>query len=172
MPRFAYFSGTLTTISDFPGGNEQMKGCTKLMSVEESGGNSVHFVVSPSTYIVHQRILVPGDPVTGFYDTMVPVPLIYPPQYRAVVMTKDSRYQNVKVDYFDTQLTSSDGMLKLNLSPLTRIVLENGQPFTESPSNHYLIVVYGVTTRSIPAQTTPFEIIVMCRYSAENGLIN
>ena len=53
-------------------------------------------------------------------------------------------------------------LLKLNISPNTLILLENGQAFTGKISNRNLIVVYGATTRSIPAQATPYKIIVMC----------
>lgn len=69
---------------------------------------------------------------------------------------------NVKVAYFDNQLVSSDGTLKLNLAPFTQIILENDQLFTNNPANHNLIIVYGPTTRSIPAQTAPYQIIVIC----------
>ena len=31
-----------------------------------------------------------GDMVTGFYDANAPVPLIFPPQFRAIVMAKDT----------------------------------------------------------------------------------
>ena len=100
--------------------------------------------------------------VTGFYDANAPVPMIFPPQFRAIVMARDTQYQNVKVDYFNNQLVSSDNNLKLNIAPWTQIVLENGQAFTRNPANRNLIVVYGATTKSIPAQTTPYKIIVMC----------
>ena len=103
-----------------------------------------------------------GDEVTGYYDGDAPVPLIYPPQYHALVMVKEHPYQNVKVDYFDEQLVSRDGKLKLNLSSYTSIVLRNGQVFTRNPANRNLIVIYGPTTRSIPAQTIPFQIVVWC----------
>jgi hypothetical protein len=93
---------------------------------------------------------------------MIPALLIYPPQYQALVMVKDSPYQNVKVDYFNNQLESSDGQLKLNISPYTRIVLTNGQSFSRRPANRDLIVIYGAVTQSIPAQTTPYRIIVLC----------
>ena len=93
----------------------------------------------------------PGDMVTGFYDSNAPVPLIYPPQYQAVVMARAEPGRNVKVDFFDEDLVSSDGMLKLNLAPTTRILLENGQAFTGNPAKRYLIAVYGPATRSIPA---------------------
>jgi hypothetical protein len=66
------------------------------------------------------------------------------------------------VDYFNSDLVSSDGRIKLNIFPNTPTLLENGQLFTGNPLERNLIVVYGATTRSIPAQTTPYYIIVMC----------
>ena len=77
-------------------------------------------------------------------------------------MLKDNSNQNVKVDYFNNQLVSSDGQLHLNLSPYTQIILTNGQRFSRYPANRDLIVFYGPSTRSIPAQTTPYRIIVLC----------
>lgn len=160
---FLSFSGTVTSISDFwVGPNDEDGGCYQLFEVDNGYGNIVNFVVEPSTYFVDHEMVVVGDPVTGFYDANVPVPLIYPPQYRAIVMVLDTPYQNVKVDFFNRQLLSSDGSLKLNISANTRILLENGQMFNRNPANRNLIVVYGATTRSIPAQTTPSQIIVMC----------
>ena len=122
----------------------------------------MNFVVQPDTYFVDHVMVSRGDIVTGFYDINSPVPLIFPPQFRAIVMAKNSLYQNVKVDYFNNQLVSSDNSLKLNIAPWTQITLKNGQAFTGNPSNRNLIVVYGATTRSIPAQTSPYKIIVMC----------
>ena len=162
MANFQAFTGIVTLIEDFWTGDSGETGCYKLISVEDSTGSLVNFVVTPATYFVDRAILAVGDMVTGFYDADAPVPLIFPPQYRAVVMAKVTPYQNVKVDYFDEELVSSDGMLKLNIAPSTQIMLENGQCFTGSLANRYLIVVYGPTTRSIPAQTTPYQIIVLC----------
>jgi len=149
-------------ISNFWTGNEQPTGCYKLMTVENANGSIVNFVVSPDTYFVDHVMVSIGYIIIGFYDANLPVPLIYPPQYRAVVMASLSQYQNVKVDYFNTEMVSSDGTLKLNISPSTQIILENDQAFTENPVNRNLIVIFGATTRSIPAQTTPYKIIVMC----------
>jgi hypothetical protein len=56
-------------------------------------------------------MVVVGDRITGFYDANAPVPFIFPPQYRALVMAKDNPYQNVKVDYFNSQFVSNDGSL-------------------------------------------------------------
>ncbi|PFO08370.1 hypothetical protein COJ85_03770 [Bacillus sp. AFS076308] len=162
MTNFYSFHGTITMISDLIGQNGEEESCNKLMSVENGMGTIVNFVVSPTTYFVDHLMVAVGDRVTGYYDGNAPVPLIYPPQYRALVMVKDSPYQNVKVDYFDSQLLSSDGRLQLNISPYTQIVLTNGQPFKRNPANRDLIVVYGPSTKSIPAQTTPYRIIVLC----------
>lgn len=163
MAIFQPFSGILTSIDDFWTGAEENTGCYKLVSVQSRDGNIVNFVVEPDTYFVNHVMIKIGDFVTGFYDTTVFVPLIYPPQYRAVVMAKDTPYQNVKVDLFNEELISSDGTLKLNLSPYTQVILQNDQLFTGDLQNRNLIVVYGPATRSIPAQTTPYKIIVMCQ---------
>lgn len=163
MKYFQPFQGTITQIEDFwiDESGENL-GCNQLMLVENRDKFLINFVISPTTYFVDHTMVALGDNVTGFYDVNAPAPLIFPPQFGAVVMTKNVPYQNVTVDYFDSQLVSSDGALKLNISPSTRIRLENGQAFRGNITNRKLIVVYGATTRSIPAQTTPYEIIVMC----------
>ncbi|WP_018394309.1 hypothetical protein [Bacillus sp. 37MA] len=163
MINFTSFHGTVTMISDFMIGlNGEGEGCYKLISVDNGHGALVNFVVSPTTYFVDHVIVAVGDRVTGYYDANAPVPLIFPPQYQALVMAKDNPYQNVKIDYFNSQLESSDGQLRLNISSYTQILLTNGQAFTNNPANRNLIVIYGPTTKSIPAQTTPYKIIVWC----------
>lgn len=163
MIQIQSFRGTITMIDDFwISEDKKDTGCYKLMSVENEYGNIVNFIVTPATYFVNHVMVRVGDMVTGFYNKNAPVPLIFPPQLHAIVMARDTQYQNVKVDYFNSQLLSGDGQLKLNIGPYTRIELENGQAFTKNPANRNLIVIYGATTRSIPAQTTPYKIIVMC----------
>lgn len=163
MKKFLSFKGVITMINDFYTGNNDVgMGCYKLISVENEYGNLVNFVVTPTTYFVNHITVSLGDIVTGFYDGNAPVPLIFPPQYTSLVMAKETPYENVKVDYFNNNLVSSDNTLKLNTAPYTRILLENDQSFIQNPSNRYLIVVYGATTKSIPAQTVPYKIIVMC----------
>ncbi|WP_102346758.1 hypothetical protein [Bacillus sp. Marseille-P3661] len=163
MVNFLSFSGYVTQIDDFmitP--NDEDAGCYKLISVANGSASTVNFVVSPTTYFVDHSMVAVGDWITGYYDGNAPVPLIYPPQYRALVMVKESPYQNIKVDYFNRNLVSSDGQLKLNLSPYTQVLLTNGQAFSKNPANRNLIVIYGPVTKSIPAQTTPYKIIVFC----------
>ncbi|MFB4166882.1 hypothetical protein [Virgibacillus sp. JSM 102003] len=162
MTKFYSFQGTVTMITDLIGQNGEADGCKKLITVENGTGAIVNFIISPTTYFVDHVNVSIGDSVTGYYDGNAPTLLIYPPQYQALVMVKDNPNQNIKVDYFNSQLESSDGQLRLNLSPYTQIVLQNGQPFTRDPSNRDLIVFYGPSTKSIPAQTIPYRIIVLC----------
>jgi hypothetical protein len=162
MVMFQSFRGTVISINDFWTGNNINIGCTKMMSVQSIDGNLVNFIVMPTTYFVDNTMVSVGNTVTGFYDVNAPTPMIYPPQYQAIIMAKDTPNQNVKVDFFNQQLVSRDGSLKLSISPSTLILLENGQIFTGYLANRNLIVVYGATTRSIPAQTTPSKIVVIC----------
>lgn len=162
MANFLSFTGVIAMIDDFWTGSGAEAGCTKLITVENTGENIVNFVVTPATYFIDHVMVAPGDVITGFYDANAPAPAIYPPQLQAIVMTRVSYYQHVKVDFFNRQLVSSDGALKLNIAPTTQVILENDQRFSGVPANRDLIVVYGATTRSIPAQTTPDKIIVMC----------
>ncbi len=157
------FQGIVTEINDFMmGQNGEAEGCFKQMTVEDGHGGIVHFIVSPTTYFVDQAIVNIGDRITGYYDGDAPVPLIYPPQYRALIIVMERSDQTIKVDYFNNQLVSRDGQLQVNLSPYTPILLRNGQPFSNYIGNRNLIVIYGPTTKSIPAQTTPYKIIVWC----------
>lgn len=163
MTNFLSFTGRVMWIDDFPTAtNDPQLGCYKLFSLSDRDGSIVNFVIEPATYFVdHVKVKV-GDIVTGFYDADAPVPLIYPPQYRAAVMARDQPNTFVTVSFFNNQLISSDGSLKLNVSRQTEIVLENGQDFNGNPANRDLIVIYSASTRSIPAQTTPHKIIVLC----------
>ncbi|MBE4907834.1 hypothetical protein IMZ08_07175 [Bacillus luteolus] len=163
MVNFFSFQGTVTMISDFfIDQNGESEGCYKIITAENSSRTVVNFVVSPTTYFVDQAMVRVGDIITGYYDGNAPVPLIYPPQYRALVVVKEVPFQNVKVGYFNGNLESMDGQLKLIPSPFTQLLLTNGQDFTGTVANRNLIVIYGPSTKSIPAQTTPYKIIVWC----------
>ena len=162
MANFGSFTGTLIRIENAWSENRITAGCSQQFSVVDQRGEMVNFITTPSTYFLNHIMLEVGTQITGFYDANAPVPLIYPPQYRAVVMARYSGSHTVFVDHFDRQLVSSDGSLKLNISPATDILLTNGQRFTGNPANKTLVVVYSVSTRSIPAQTTPSQIVVLC----------
>ena len=159
MPKYLSFTGIITNIL-----NKNNNGCTQVYQLENSEGNITNFNITPQTYFVNHKKAALGMPMTAFYDANLPAILIYPPEFTAVAASL-SPDKNIKIDRFNQNLVSQDGTLKLNLSPRTEILLENGQTFHGDIRNRDLIVVYGASTRSIPAQTTPEQIIVICQSS-------
>ncbi len=156
---FLSVSGTVMSIT-----NMSDDGCSsKMYQVEDAMGSITNFIVTPQTYFVDFEKIYPGMEATFFYDAGAPVPLIYPPQFNAVVVASDEEDENVMVGRFGANLVSQDRSLKLIMSPSTEIELTNGQPFNGSFINRDIVVVYGATTRSIPPQTTPEKIVVLCR---------
>lgn len=136
--------------------------CQQTATVITENG-IVTLTISPDTFVVNNVPLRQGLPIFAFYDANAPVPLIFPPQYRAVAIGRRSFNENVTMDYFGTQLVNTDNTLQLNLAPSTEIVTQNGQRVSCNIGGQLLLVFYTTTTRSIPAQTTPRRIILMCQ---------
>lgn len=156
---FASVTGTVTDIIPMS------DGCYQMITVMGRDGSVTNFTAGPDTYFVDHVRLTAGMEVQAFYDTSRPAVLIYPPQYQAVVVARALPNRNVTVGWFGFRLVNRENTLQLNVSNRTRVVLENGQDYMGNLENRLLTVVYGATTRSIPAQTTPSQIIVMCRYA-------
>lgn len=135
--------------------------CTQIMSLRTESG-TVNFVVDSDTVVIDSRQLRPGMQVAAFYDSSLPVPLIFPPQYRAQIVTTVGRNEQVMLNEFNRNLLASDGSLQLNIARHTDIRTANGQRFTCNLGNRTLLVYYSATTRSIPPQTTPRKVVVLC----------
>ena len=149
-------SGTIQNIS--PVSND----CCSQMVTLRTGNNIANFIISPATYVIQETRLRIGMNVTAFYDASLPVPLIFPPQYQAVIIGRKSPNETIYAGFFNNNLVAEDNSLRLNLSRSTEILTSNGQRFNCSPGGQLLIVYYSASTRSIPPQTTPRRIIVMC----------
>ena len=149
-------SGNIQNIS--PVGSD----CCSQMVTLRTGNTITNFVISPATYVIQETRLRIGMNVTAFYDASLPVPLIFPPQYQAVIIGRKSPNETIYAGFFNNNLVSEDNSLKLNLSRSTEVLTSNGQRFNCNPGGQLLIVYYTTTTRSIPPQTTPRRIIVMC----------
>jgi len=165
MGAFKSITGKVTDITNFWTNSQSPSGCEKIISIKMRNGSAVNFVIAPSTYFVNCVAVRVGDIVTGFYDPNVPVPMIFPPQYRALVITRYSRAQNVILDYFDENLISSDGALQLSIANSTRISLPNRLPFTDSIKNRNLVVIFGNHSYhmpSIPHRISAWQVIVLC----------
>lgn len=152
------FVPVVGTIINITRGNDC---CSQMISIREGSG-IVNFMVSPETLVIDNRQLRIGLRVAAFYDSSLPVPLIFPPQYRAQIVTVLGRNEQVMLNHFDRNLVADDRTLQLNLSGNTVIKTVNGQNFECSPGNQDLLVYYTATTRSIPPQTAPRRIVVLC----------
>ena len=120
----------------------------------------VNFMVSSETLVVECRQL--GMRVAAFYDSSLAVPMIFPLQYQAQMITVLERNEQIALDYFNGALLAQDNSLQLNIAEETRIETLNGQRFSCCIGGRTLLVYYTATTRSIPPQTTPGKIVVMC----------
>lgn len=152
---FVPITGTIMNISR---GNDC---CSQMMAVR-SGNGIVNFAIDARTIVIDSRPLRAGMRVAAFYDSSLPVPLIFPPQYRAQIVAVPGRSEQVTLKHFNRNLLAADRSLQLNISDRTNIQTVNGQSFDCNPGNQDLLVYYSATTRSIPPQTTPSRIIVFC----------
>lgn len=153
-PYFGTFSGTIQEITTRGDAAEQT-----LVYLKNEQGMEAHLVISKETYVTGP--LKTGAKITGYYNQNAPMILIYPPQYSVEAVTMEAEGLNYKVDTFNSQMVSADNSLKLNIGASTAITNQEGTPFTGTLSDRKLLVQYGISTRSIPAQTTPDRIIVL-----------
>lgn len=162
MKKYLSISGTVMSIEPFPSSANAHSTCTLLISLRSSNKDLNYFILDKNTYFVNHTTLKKGDSITAFYDAMMPTPLIFPPRYHAVVISPTLRHSFIKVDYFNQKLISGDGQLQLIIGSRTRILLSNNQTFMGKLGDQDLVVIYNASTKNIPAQTTPSEIIVLC----------
>lgn len=161
-PMYLPVTGTITQMQMISANGSGYGGCTQMITVEDAEGGITNFYVNSDTYVVGFETLYESMPVTVFYNGNLPAPLIYPPQFMAAVVAPQVQGQMVAVAYFNNVLMASDQSLKLNLSPATEVVTRNNQTYQGNPGGNTLVVLYSATTRSIPPQTTPEKIIVLC----------
>lgn len=133
------------------------------ISITTDKGSPAHLVVGKDTFFDEgvKEKLSPGQKVTAFYKSGTPMLMIYPPQIPVSLITVPNEHQFVIADVFDKQGINTTKKLQIKPGPSTKIVLEDGSDFKGSLENRKLIVYYGVTTKSIPAQTVPDRIVVL-----------
>ena len=105
-----------------------------------------------------------GQKIRGFYRKDMPMILIYPPVINPefITISSEDTKNFVKHSYFDESLTSIDNNLKLNISDASVLIDKHGKSVDiEKLKNKDLVVVYDVSTKSIPAQTNPKQVIML-----------
>ena len=160
MSEFNYvsFTGTVQEINLV----QWQESSWRLVLVAGEDDQLVNFVVEDDTIFLTDAELAVGAKVTGFYDSNLPMIMIYPMQPKAAVMAVElPETASIKIDRFDSEMLSYDGELKLNIADDTVILSADGAEFAGSLVDRKLVVLYTFTTRSIPPQTSPVKVIVM-----------
>jgi hypothetical protein len=113
-----------------------------------------------------------GDKVVAYTFANKPQKLIYPPQFDPdVVIVETEEVGFVEVDYFFENLTNTYDILKLNIGENTELLNEKGEKVAAKDlAEKHLVVFYTVSTRSIPAQTTPSKVIVLDNESENSSV--
>ncbi len=110
-----------------------------------------------------------GDKIKVYTDAYSPAPLILPPQYQAdVIVVEDDAATMNSIDV-DTYLKDESGMLvnaantlALNIGEEAEVVDRKGNKVDVNDLDKKdLVVIYSISTRSIPAQTNPSKVIVL-----------
>lgn len=160
--RFASVTGTIIDMVPTRTGNRRANGCMIFVTMEDMDGNTVNFMMTPATFVVDFETLSVGMNCTFWYAADAPVPLIYPPQYNAVAAAQVKNGRFINVGFYNTSMVNEDQTLQLNMDASVDIRTTNNQYYQGSPANHNLVVIYSSSTRSIPAQTTPAKVYVLC----------
>lgn len=161
-------------------GYSVLKGKIKEVAVNEDGsarisvetetrGEIVFNETSDCMVIADNAVKALADLKAGMTVSVVmednaPMTLSLPPQTSAAVaiVVEGETPSNVAVDKFDEELTGKT--VKLIMDEKVQILDIRGtkQALTaEDIKNNKAIIIYGASTKSIPAQTTPYMVIVL-----------
>ena len=109
--------------------------------------------------------LTDGSKITVFTGSYEPTPLILPVQYTAnVIIINGDQEGNVNADTYlvdEEGYTNAANTLNIATADDTKIVDKDEKEYKGDLDKNDLIVFYGASTKSIPAQTTPTKVVVL-----------
>ena len=162
MTLYAPLVGIITNIEYQNESYSGRLGCDILFTVQSEGQGTVNVLLPSNAYVLNLHTFQIGDRATFFYSPDAPMPLIYPPRYTAAAAANTPHGVTAVLDVFNSNLTDSDNTLTLTPSWNTPVILPNGQGFAGNPGGNLLLATYTASTRSIPAQAVPEQIVVFC----------
>lgn len=127
-------------------------------------GKDVILLNDETKDFIDKEKLKEGAIITAYYGKNTPMAMSLPGQLiPGVIVVKESEEpSSIKVSGFNGELVSGENDLKLNISEDTVIVNKDGEKVEkENIKNKDLVVFYTISTKSIPAQTTPEKIVVI-----------
>lgn len=139
-----------------------------VWSATDANGEEVRFILRDNTLTLASdgsvREFAEGDGFAAYIAADEPAPLVLPAiYYPRVIIEMAEDGLNADVDRYTA--TEEDGLVNdafnLAISADTKAVDESGKEFDGELDGKDLVVFYGVSTRSIPAQTAPEKVIVL-----------
>ena len=161
IPEFLSFSGTVAEIRE--------DGPRKFVMLENPDLESTrfNFVVDYLTVLVFEGEIEIGMELTGFYDTNLPVPMIYPPQHHAKALVGETPSGVTMFRVSDIEgnvLSNRDSSTVVLFNDEAEFVFQDGRDFEGEFSdlqNRTLLVFYDIVAASYPPQIIPTKIIVL-----------
>ncbi len=140
--------------------------------------NVVNYIVSDQTLVFSKasgdaktlKDVKVGDQIGVYTGAYEPAVLMLPPQLKAniIVIYDNLEFDSLRMTDADTYLdkdgvlTNAANTLALNIDDSTEVVNMAGEKASAAElARKDLLVFYGNSTRSIPAQTTPTKIVVL-----------
>ena len=159
LPEYTSVSGTVVSIDED----------TNLIDIELEDGTPAKLVISEDTVYPFESEYAVGDTVTGFYLANAPMILIWPPQYTiAVLVVNPPEATFYKADRFqerddgDGYLFNTENTFGFRVGEETEVILANGDDFSDGElAGRRLVVIYDVSTRSMPELATATKVIVL-----------
>lgn len=153
-------------------GIENAEDGNKIITMDNENGG-LRFVVAPTTIIADRATdsiitadkLTEGMEVAVIYGANAPMGMSMPPymgNVTAVVANADKG--SISVGLFNDDLVNEADLLQLNIAESTNILTTLGTRNILSADDikgKNAVVFYDVTTRSIPAQTTPSFVLLL-----------
>ena len=165
QPYYLSVTGTINSIEEFEAIEDAFR-----INIEDTHGNPAYLIVTDKTVFPFGTELNEGDIVTGYYLANAPMILIWPPQYNIAVLVAGKPADiNINVDRFhpmqdhtEDYLLSQGEMFAFRVDDETEIILANGDDFSDGDIiGRRLVVIYGISTRSIPELATAIKVIVL-----------
>lgn len=131
------------------------------------------FTVKPDIFVIDQKTnqhlnldaIKVGNKLTAIINKNAPMTLSLPPMTNSAIgfiLNSDSAF--LDLSFYNDQLINKENTLALNIDKDTNIVAENGAKMRFSANNikqRECLVFYTISTKSIPAQTTPQFVMIM-----------
>lgn len=162
VPDYFSVTGDVKSIEDIEG--------VLYVTIEDPDGNPAVFVIGENTVFPFSDEINIGDTITGWYRTDMPMMMIWPSQYNIAVLAAGVPDDVlIKVDRFhiwhenmEGYLLSQDSTFAFITDENTEIILADGLDFSEGQiEGRRIVVIYDISTRSLPEMTTANKLIVL-----------